>query len=132
MPETLGIPGVPTIVVREAEGPLVPLALIATTEHEYGRPVVSPGTVIGVPGLVTTFAVPPAVGVHVARNAEIGVPLLEPALNATTSGPTGPGARPDTTETIAGGAGAAPGITDADGDEAAPTPETFLAATTQV
>ena len=71
-------------------------------------------------------------GTHVARYDEIGVPLLEPGLNATPNGPVGPGALPGTTDTIVGGAGAVPTMVDAEAGERGLVPTEFVAVTEHV
>jgi hypothetical protein len=108
-------------VLDEAEGVLVPTALVAVTVQDTGVPLASPVTVIGEAGPLALC--PP----QVAVNPVIADPPSEPAVKPTVTLVLPAAAVP-----MVGALGTVAGVMLPDGAEAGPVPMALVAVTVHV
>ena len=110
-----------------ADAALVPLTFVAVTVHVYDFPFDSPPTTMGEPAPDPAPATPAFDDTHAALYPVIALPPSNGATNVTVTC-----AFPATTVGGAGASGARFGMTATDGDDAAPVPLAFVAATVHV
>jgi hypothetical protein len=126
---TLGAGGavVATKDVDDVDAALLPVALVATTEHVYVLPFVSELTVSGEVAPDAVRVVPPSLDTHVAVKPVMALPPLAFAVKTNVAE-----LAPGVVDVSEGASGTVPATNDAEALDAALSPMVLVAATVQV